>query len=224
MLTRIDAIDNWLFKREDTFQYKDINGTKTRFILETLTTQQNLIRNFFNNTVKIKNKPDSHSLYTNKVICKELGYRLVNILDPERYQTYLGFPMNQRATFIDYYCYTEVIKQVKNIPNNLDYFVITSGSCQTLYAVLKGFIAFNNIPKNIICIGNKEPNPICNNLIKQLNVQYFNRKLKEYSIIDCPIELDSIHELQAWSYLHTYIPTSGNKLFWITGNYNFLRK
>lgn len=224
MLTPVDSLEDWLFKREDLFTYDCLNGTKARFILDTLSKNREIIRNYFNNTVKLKNNPTSHSYFSNQVICRNLGINLVNLLDREVYFNYLGFPMNQRAPFNELFHYEEVIKQVANIPKNLDNFVISAGSCQTLYAVLKGFLKYQNKPNRIIVIGNKDPNPLCTKLISDLQVEFYNRKLREYPLVPCPIELDTVHELQAWSYLHTYIPVEGSKLFWITGNYNFLRR
>ena len=251
-LTPVIYEHGFYWKREDFYKFLDLNGSKARFILDTLYRKKDIIKEQYNNTIIVKNKLNSHSLYTQTRITEYLNMNLVNIHEIDSYtgtkelqfykniqrnnkllvfsQNYTtGFRFNQKSTDIDKYSYTAIINQVKNIPKDIDYFIISCGSSQTLYGVLWGFIKYGNIPKHIFAIGNKFPNPMIDLALLGLNCKFTWFDLRQFNntVLQAPIDLDTQHELRAWSFLITKLYTiiKGKKnLFWVTANYNFLRK
>lgn len=220
VLTPIEEFDGWLFKREDKFKPlddSDINGSKCRLILHNLMLRADEIAFFYDRKISLKSKGFlSHSYHTNLAIANKLDFKIVT--DES------GFNMNQRNNDPNHFCYDSIIKQVENIPKDLDCFVIACGSCQTLYGVLKGFKVYNNLPKRIVAIGNKPYNSICYEYIREYGVEFYNRTEHTYELVEPPIQLDFKHEKRAWGFMKSCLDIpSGKNLFWVTGNYNFLR-
>lgn len=217
-LTPIESYGDWLFKRGDKFILGDdgVNGEKLRFILSTLTKKKEYIEKNHNGVVSCLNiKPNTNSSINVNLACDILG--LEYSTSDEN-----GFLMTQSIDDASFYYYEDVIHQVENIPSDLDLFVISCGSCHTLYAVLCGFERYGNKPKRIVAIGKKKPKTICYPLMERYGVEYYIRKNAQYNHFEPPIELDYRHELHAWCFLHTHIPydKDGKNLFWITGNFN----
>ena len=249
-LTPIEEYNNMLFKREDLFQRNfkgfKLNGSKLRSILDTLIIKKELIASKYSNCIKIKAEEGSHTLINILYACNQLGITIINTkkihspiwIDLIKDSLYKEenccydlapyFAMNQRYTVPNHFSYTANIEQVSNIPRGLDNIIISYGSSQTLIALLKGIKQYGNIPKRIIAIGNKEPNPLV--FYEGFPCDHIIRCWKDYDLpkITPPIDLDSRFELNAWRYLQKYetYPEIKNKknLFWITGNYNFLRE
>lgn len=222
-LTPVTQEHGLLWKREDKFEILGLNGSKARFIYSTLSHNEQRIRREFCNAVAIRNNETSHSFHTQRVCCEHFGFELVNYETMQEYESSPFFKFRQNSSDNGLYFYDEVAKQVANIPTNLDAFFISAGSCQTAFAVMKGFERYGNRPKKIFVIGNK-PKP---KILFGLGVCYVNRRLYETSDALPPFDLDSKHELEAWRFicsspLSSFL--SPNSLFWVTANYNFLRR
>ena len=150
-LTPVIYEHDFYWKREDFYKFLDLNGSKARFILDTLCKKKNIIKEQYNNTIVVKNKLNSHSLYTQARITEYLNMNLVNIHEIDSYigtkelQFYKniqknnkllifsqnntnGYRFNQKSTDISNYIYTAIINQVKNIPRDIDYFIVYNAS------------------------------------------------------------------------------------------------
>lgn len=120
-------------------------------------------------------------------------------------------------------------KQVKNLPNNLDYLIVPCGSTITLAGILSA-LYFENIKiGKVIGISsdNNDMHEVANSILKDIPCSY------EYYVINnidrnIPVnmnignvKLDPYYEAKAWKYVLDNLrqKISGKKVcFWITGN------
>ncbi len=134
---------------------------------------------------------------------------------------------NDREAIID-----SIGKQVQNIPDNLDYLVVPVGSGVTFSGIISGLYKYNKRPKNIIAIqisGIDRYKSIIQ-MIGNIDTNYsfiidktypYSKELKGQMVSETE-ELDYIYEAKAHEYFIKNLNLSGNVLFWVVGNRNFL--
>lgn len=127
-----------------------------------------------------------------------------------------------------------VINQCENLPDELDYLIVPSGSCVTLAAIAEGVRHFKKEVGRIIGVQvhgydrNKEIRKLTN-ADYELEVDETYKKRDWTLLKNCNyegIELDALYEARAFEWLkdRSGIDIKKNKiLFWVVGNFNEFR-
>jgi 1-aminocyclopropane-1-carboxylate deaminase/D-cysteine desulfhydrase-like pyridoxal-dependent ACC family enzyme len=118
----------------------------------------------------------------------------------------------------------------ENLPDELDYLIVPSGSCVTLAAIAEGIRHFKKNVKHLygVQIAGYDRNKDIQNLTTakydlKLDKTYdYEKALKNFRFKD--IELDAIYEAKAFEWLQKNIDYKTNKtLFWTVANFNEFR-
>lgn len=117
------------------------------------------------------------------------------------------------------------INQVSNIPDEIDYLVVTVGSAMNFISILKGIIKFNKKVKNIIGVYvGKNPLPNLQKYGRDIKLDYtlvkYDKSYGTWLNIDDNF-FDPIYEAKAFDWINKNIDIKNNKvLLWIIGKRN----
>jgi 1-aminocyclopropane-1-carboxylate deaminase/D-cysteine desulfhydrase-like pyridoxal-dependent ACC family enzyme len=123
-----------------------------------------------------------------------------------------------------------VINQCENLPAELDYLIVPSGSCVTLAAIAEGVRHYKKKVKHLIGVQiagydrNKDIQKLTTaNYELVVDKTYpYEKAIKNFKFED--IELDAIYEAKAFEWLQNNIDYKTNKtLFWVVANFNEFR-
>lgn len=247
-LTPIEEHDGWLWKRDDYFTIDglaEVNGTKLRFLRDALKKWQ--FTDY--DTIAVVAQPRSHSLFTLRQLAELYKKRLVIAGDACEFQELANeenvLPIWQARDNNDHYSYYSIADQCMNIPDVVENIIVPCGSGHTLYGIMRGLMDRSSEFRKrfrVYGIGNK---PLARMAIGQALMQmalasgielvYLNRRRDRPDYSErmdvqgmSPIPLDTHHELNAYLYakemLADLLYGRRKTLFWVVGNYNFLRR
>ena len=254
-LTPIEKFKDIWLKRDDRFVLGNVNGGKLRQAIHLIETNLEEIKNHYNSEVicscsikspqsaiisevckKYKLKCKIVSFKTDKpnrnlTIAQENGAELIP--SPSGYTSVLESIARKHSGFwINMgFASEEVIEanidQCENLPDDLDYLVVSVGSAMNFISILMGLEKFNKKPKHVygVYVG-KDPTPtlmryyFLPQFVLVKSPYSYGTELKFYESL-----FDPIYEAKAYDWILRNLDYKNNKvLFWVIGKRNLIIK
>jgi len=254
-LTPIEKYKGILLKRDDKFVYGNCNGGKLRQAFTLIEKNLERIIKYYDNTVVCSCSIKSPQSAIISEVCKFYGLKCkivtfkttkpnINLSIAQSngaeicgtkigWNSVIEFQTKNLDGFFTKMGFASEdiiesnIKQVENIPENLDYLIVSVGSAMNFISILKGVLLFNKKPKNIIGVYvGKSP---VTELSKYHNLPPY-RLIKSHFSYGTALNIDNkffdpIYEAKAYKWILENLDVNKDKiLFWVVGKRNLTFK